>query len=179
VTRATWVGSPRVPFGKGHEYAKSQTLTARPARGTILAVSDPLRDIRARIESASPTRIQIELEVLTQFCQQPRTHAELEQAAVLADEIGRRAGGSVPQRSAALAAAIRQLIAQHWPMVCPHCQVRGHVHTEQISRNAGISGAKATGALLTGGISMLATGLSQKQHVTKSHCSYCGATWTF
>jgi hypothetical protein len=63
-------------------------------------------------------------------------------------------------------------------MMCPHCQVRGSVRTEQTKQKAGISGGKATGAILTGGVSLFATGLSRKQRVTVAHCSNCGATWT-
>jgi hypothetical protein len=64
-------------------------------------------------------------------------------------------------------------------MVCPHCQTSGRVSTRQVKAKKGISGGKATGALLTGGLSILATGLSRKEMVTQAHCSNCGATWTF
>jgi hypothetical protein len=63
--------------------------------------------------------------------------------------------------------------------VCPHCHTRGQVMTKPISRKAGVSGAKATGALLTGGVSLLATGLSRKEKVTEAHCKNCGSTWHF
>ena len=43
----------------------------------------------------------------------------------------------------------------------------------------GISGAKATGAVLTLGWSLLATGLSRKEQATQAHCSNCGSTWDF
>ena len=66
--------------------------------------------------------------------------------------------------------------AQH---VCPHCQTRGKVMTKPISRKAGVSGGKATGALLTGGVSLLATGLSRKESVTEAHCKNCGSTWHY
>ena len=46
-------------------------------------------------------------------------------------------------------------------MVCPHCQATGMVHARRIRQKKGISGGKATGALLTGGWSVLATGLSR------------------
>jgi hypothetical protein len=48
-----------------------------------------------------------------------------------------------------------------------------------VSRKAGISGGKATGAILTGGLSLLATGLSRKERLTEAHCDNCGSTWTF
>jgi hypothetical protein len=64
-------------------------------------------------------------------------------------------------------------------LVCPHCTLRGHVRTKEVYRKSGISGAKATGALLTGGLSVLATGLSRKDRVTQAHCMNCGSTWVF
>lgn len=63
--------------------------------------------------------------------------------------------------------------------VCPHCQEKGKVLTKPIKKKAGISGAKATGAILTGGVSLLATGLSRKEAVTEAHCVNCNSTWHF
>ncbi len=64
-------------------------------------------------------------------------------------------------------------------LVCPHCQTVGHVYTKQITKKQGISGGKATAAILTGGTSILATGLSQKEHMTEGHCENCKSTWHF
>jgi hypothetical protein len=64
-------------------------------------------------------------------------------------------------------------------MICPHCQTRGHVSTERTKMKQGISGGKATGAVLTMGVSMLATGLSRKQKVTKANCKNCASEWVF
>ena len=64
-------------------------------------------------------------------------------------------------------------------ILCPHCQARGQVRTKQVKQKVGISGAKATGALLTGGLSILATGLSRKQQVTVATCGSCSSTWQF
>lgn len=64
-------------------------------------------------------------------------------------------------------------------MVCPHCQTRGAVQTQTVKLKQGISGGKATGAVLTGGLSLLATGLSRKQKATQARCRNCGATWVF
>lgn len=63
-------------------------------------------------------------------------------------------------------------------IVCPHCQVKGQVATSQVKQKKGISGAKATGAVLSGGLSILGTGLSRKEKVTQMHCRNCGTTWT-
>lgn len=64
-------------------------------------------------------------------------------------------------------------------LVCPHCQTKGMVWVEQIKVKKGISGGKATAALLTGGLSLLATGLSKKGLVTKATCKNCSMTWHF
>lgn len=64
-------------------------------------------------------------------------------------------------------------------LICPHCQKTGRVHTKPVRQKKGISGAKATGAVLTGGLSMLATGLSRKEALTEAHCDNCGSTWRF
>jgi hypothetical protein len=64
-------------------------------------------------------------------------------------------------------------------MVCPHCNAKGSVITSRVRQKQGIGGGKATAAILTGGVSMLGTGLSRKQTVTKAHCTNCMARWTF
>jgi hypothetical protein len=64
-------------------------------------------------------------------------------------------------------------------MICPHCQTQGKVSTRQTKMKQGISGGKATGALMTAGISLLATGLSRKQKVTQAKCAACGNSWAF
>jgi hypothetical protein len=63
-------------------------------------------------------------------------------------------------------------------IVCPQCEVKGRVTTELVKVKRGISGGKATGAVLTGGLSVLATGLSRKQAVTRATCGNCHTTWT-
>ena len=62
-------------------------------------------------------------------------------------------------------------------IVCPHCQVQGRVTTKAVKVKKGVSGGKATAALLTGGWSLLATGLARKESVTEAHCGSCGMTW--
>lgn len=63
-------------------------------------------------------------------------------------------------------------------IVCPHCQVAGKVTSERVRVKRGVSGGKATGAILTGGLSMLGTGLSRKQMITSLRCGNCRMTWT-
>ena len=76
-----------------------------------------------------------------------------------------------------------ELAQQHGPinpaMVCPHCQEKGKIRTKLVDRKKGISGTKATGAILTGGVSMLATGLSRKERLTQAHCGNCKNSWEF
>lgn len=63
-------------------------------------------------------------------------------------------------------------------IICPHCGVQGRVTREAARVKRGISGGKATGAVLTGGISLLGTGLSRKVDVSRMHCGSCGSSWT-
>jgi DNA-directed RNA polymerase subunit RPC12/RpoP len=64
-------------------------------------------------------------------------------------------------------------------IICPHCQTKGGVSTKQTMRKAGVSGGKATAAVLTAGFSILATGLSRKEQLTEARCSNCGSVWHF
>lgn len=64
-------------------------------------------------------------------------------------------------------------------MICPHCQVKGHVRTKKVVRDNGVSGGKAAAAVLTGGISILATGLSSHKLSTQAFCGNCKNTWLF
>lgn len=64
-------------------------------------------------------------------------------------------------------------------LVCPHCQSKNCVRTKSVDRKKGISGGKAVGAVLTLGWSILAVGLSRKEHLTQAHCDNCNSTWDF
>jgi hypothetical protein len=64
-------------------------------------------------------------------------------------------------------------------MVCPHCNTRGQIRTKEVVNKKGVSGGKATAALLTGGISLLATGLSRKEAATQARCGTCRNQWCF
>jgi len=52
------------------------------------------------------------------------------------------------------------------------------VTTKPVKVKRGVSGGKATAAVLTGGISLLGTGLSRKVKATELHCGNCSMTWT-
>ena len=64
-------------------------------------------------------------------------------------------------------------------LICPYCQTKGSVTTRKVKQKVGVSGGKATAALLTCGISLLGTGLSRKQTMTQANCSNCGSVYTF
>lgn len=78
----------------------------------------------------------------------------------------------VAEKRAAQREAERPILA------CPHCLTMGAVTAKRVTAKQGISGGKATGAVLTGGASLLLTGLSRKQRVTRMHCAHCGLSWT-
>lgn len=62
-------------------------------------------------------------------------------------------------------------------MTCPHCGTTGGVHREAERAKRGIHGGKATAGILTGGLSLIGTGLSRKVKTTRLHCDNCGTTW--
>ncbi len=64
-------------------------------------------------------------------------------------------------------------------MICPHCRNKGTVRTQRVQRKKGISGDKAAAAVLTGGLSVAATGLSRKETLTQARCDSCENTWDF
>ncbi|HUT09830.1 MAG TPA: hypothetical protein VMY42_04995 [Thermoguttaceae bacterium] len=64
-------------------------------------------------------------------------------------------------------------------MICPHCQACGRVTTEKVEVKTGIDGTKAAIGVLTGGLSILATGLSLRETKTEATCFNCGSTWRF
>ncbi len=64
-------------------------------------------------------------------------------------------------------------------MVCPHCQSIGKIRTKEVKQKKGVSGGKATAAVLTAGVSLLAVGLSRKEGATQAHCDNCNNTWFF
>ncbi len=62
-------------------------------------------------------------------------------------------------------------------MVCPHCGQSGKCRTREIKRKKGVSGGKATAAVLTLGWTLLVTGLAKKQMETEINCQNCDMTW--
>jgi hypothetical protein len=64
-------------------------------------------------------------------------------------------------------------------LICPHCATKGHVRTRQVKMKQGIDGGKAAAAWLTGGASVLFTGLSRREKKTQARCGQCKSTWHF
>jgi hypothetical protein len=64
-------------------------------------------------------------------------------------------------------------------MKCPHCNTSGNIRTKSITQKKGVSGGKAVAGLLTGGVSLLAVGLSRKENSTQARCGKCGNVWHF
>lgn len=62
---------------------------------------------------------------------------------------------------------------------CPHCDEKGGVRTKGANERKGISGGKAVGGLLTGGLSLVATGISRREKLTKAFCEKCRSSWSF
>ena len=62
-------------------------------------------------------------------------------------------------------------------MTCPHCLKNGQVRVKSLILEKGISGAKATAAIFTVGISLFATGLSREEQETHAHCGHCNSVW--
>jgi DNA-directed RNA polymerase subunit RPC12/RpoP len=78
-----------------------------------------------------------------------------------------------------LKADIKRKIKQDRKIRCPQCRKRKHVTTAQVMKKKGVSGGKATGAILTGGLSLFLTGLSREEEMTRAECSNCGSVWHF
>jgi hypothetical protein len=68
---------------------------------------------------------------------------------------------------------------QNPQLVCPHCQTKGKVSTKRVMVKVGVSGGKATAAVLTAGLSLLVAGLSRKREVTEARCGNCKSVWQF
>ena len=73
----------------------------------------------------------------------------------------------------------RTKASQDAQIVCAQCHSKGCVTTSRVKLKKGISGGKATGAILTGGLSLLAVGLSRNEDATEAKCSNCGSVWHF
>jgi transcription elongation factor Elf1 len=98
--------------------------------------------------------------------------------------ISKREESKRPEKEAELAKIRTEQELTKWgtlntQMICPHCQTKGFIRTTLVSLKKGVSGGKATAALLTGGLTMLATGLSRKEKATQAHCENCNNTWIF
>lgn len=119
-----------------------------------------------------------------QRCGKELDHNDFKRNGLLASLCGNCEHAAKEEEAAAIAAKTAKAWAgQYGPlnpaMICPHCQAKGHMRTMQVKRKRGISGGKVMGGLLTGGVSLLATGLSQKDTVTQAFCGNCQSVWDF
>jgi len=64
-------------------------------------------------------------------------------------------------------------------MKCPHCQTVGLIATKKVDLKKGVSGGKAVAGILTGGLSLLAVGLSREETQTEARCGKCRNVWHF
>lgn len=73
------------------------------------------------------------------------------------------------------------MLWEHGPveeaLICPHCAEKGKVHVKPTRIKAGLSGGKAIAGLMTGGASLLLTGLSRKEWVREAWCRNCKTKW--
>lgn len=62
-------------------------------------------------------------------------------------------------------------------MNCPHCNGQKTVRVEHVKKKKGVSPGKIAAGVVTGGFSLLATGLAKKDEVNQLTCSACGMKW--
>jgi len=60
---------------------------------------------------------------------------------------------------------------------CKYCEEVGSVHYRRVYKKTGFSTGKAVAGLITGGTSILATGLAKKEGVAKFYCGNCEMSW--
>ena len=63
-------------------------------------------------------------------------------------------------------------------IVCPHCQTAGYVTGRPGFSRSGIDGGKLVLGFFTAGISLLFTGLSNKNPINTMDCGNCAIRWT-
>lgn len=62
-------------------------------------------------------------------------------------------------------------------IVCKFCHEKGGVTRRTVQVKKGIDGTKAAGAVVTGGVSTVFTGLSRREPATELVCSNCKSKW--
>lgn len=60
---------------------------------------------------------------------------------------------------------------------CPYCHEQGGITTYRGKARKGISGGKATAAIMTLGLSLVVAGLSRKESTTLAYCGWCRMEW--
>ncbi|MEJ2193376.1 MAG: hypothetical protein P8X73_00780 [Ignavibacteriaceae bacterium] len=67
----------------------------------------------------------------------------------------------------------------NYEMICPYCQRKGQVRVKTIIQYKRINVVQATAAILTFGITLLATGFLRKEQERHAHCGYCNSVWHY
>lgn len=161
--------------------AGTNDVAAAERKAAWQANQDRLRALHHRKASTAPDLLE-SLTRRTELARQAEEENSRLESARRAEELDhelvrlREAGAAAAATHAAAAERAKGPTAQ---MICPHCQVKGTVQLRPVSRKKGVSGGKAVAALMTGGLSMLAVGLSRKERETEAHCSNCMVTWHF
>ena len=81
-----------------------------------------------------------------------------------------------PSKTSVLPSSGGQSI-QLWSV--PIARRREKSELKSVVQKKGVSGGKATAAILTGGVSMLVTGLSREETLTQAYCGHCSNQWAF
>jgi hypothetical protein len=64
-------------------------------------------------------------------------------------------------------------------IICPHCRSQGLVTTKRVKiKVKGVSKGRVATAVVLSPITLLMTGISRKQVVTRATCGNCHTTWT-
>lgn len=71
----------------------------------------------------------------------------------------------------------RSQIARASKMTCQHCRTSGSISAKPVTVKDGISGGRAAAGVVTGGASVLVTGLSQRKNQLRYVCGTCGGSW--
>jgi uncharacterized membrane protein YvbJ len=114
-------------------------------------------------------------EVVTPHCSQ--CGVELVEGTKFCSGCGFKTDVAMPASVAVAQETAVQSPRQFGLIECPYCHSSGTVVVQQVKKKKGVSTGKATAALLTGGISLIGTGLAKKAMVSQLTCAACGMTW--
>jgi len=96
---------------------------------------------------------------------------ELDDGVVFCSGCGAKAG-DVPEAVQAIAVPVQTGRAN-----CQYCNGIGTVVVQQVKRKKGVSPGKIAGAVVTGGISLVGTGVAKKVWMNQLTCTACQMKW--